>query len=116
MIVFARQNVLSDPPFSRVDLISCRNLMIYLEPSLQNRVVPTLHYALKPGGFLLWGASESVGTFTDLFEPVDRKHKIYLKKPAPTPALRLRLGPPQPGPKKPVAAHKEAALSEGYQG
>ena len=62
MVVFAQQNLLGDPPFSRMDLISCRNLMIYLEPSLQKQVVPTLHYALKPGGFLLLGASESVGT------------------------------------------------------
>jgi two-component system, chemotaxis family, CheB/CheR fusion protein len=89
MVVFARQNLISDPPFSRMDLISCRNLLIYLEPSLQKKALPTFHYALKPGGFLFLGASESIGGFTDLFEPADRKHKIYSKKAAPTPAFHL---------------------------
>lgn len=84
MVVFARQNLIADPPFSRIDLISCRNLLIYLEPSLQQKVFPTFHYALNPHGYLLLGASESVGGFTDLFEPVDRKHKIFAKKTAPT--------------------------------
>jgi len=89
MVVFARQNLITDPPFSRMDLISCRNLLIYLEPSLQKKVFPVFHYALKPGGFLLLGGSESIGTFTDLFEPEDKKHKIYSKKAAPTPAFQL---------------------------
>ena len=87
MVVFARQNLFVDPPFSRMDLISCRNLLIYLGPSLQKKAIPTFHYALKPGGFLLLGASESIGTFTELFEPVDKKFKIYSKKSAPTPPL-----------------------------
>ncbi len=89
MVVFARQNLISDPPFSRMDLISCRNLLIYLEPSLQKKALPTFHYALKPEGFLLLGASESIGGFTDLFEPIDKKHKIYARKTAPTPAFHL---------------------------
>ena len=89
MVVFARQNALSDPPFSRMDLISCRNLLIYLEPDLQKRVLPVFHYALKPGGFLFLGRSESTGGFSDLFEPVDKKHKIYAKKATARPALRL---------------------------
>ena len=80
MVVFARQNLISDPPFSRMDLISCRNLLIYLEPSVQKKAMPTFHYALKPEGFLFLGASESIGSFTDLFEPADKKHKIYVKK------------------------------------
>ncbi len=88
-VVFARQNLINDPPFSRMDLISCRNLLIYLEPSIQKKALPTFHYALKPGGFLMLGASETIGTFTDLFEPVDKKHKIYAKKPAPSPAFHL---------------------------
>jgi two-component system CheB/CheR fusion protein len=83
-VVFARQNIISDPPFSRMDLISCRNLMIYLEPSLQKKALPTFHYALKPEGFLFLGASESIGSFTDLFESVDKKQKIFSKKVAPT--------------------------------
>ena len=89
MVVFARQNLIADPPFSGLDLISCRNLLIYLEPSLQQKAMPTFHYALKPQGYLLLGASESVGEFTNLFEPVDRKHKIFSKKPAPTPGFHM---------------------------
>ena len=80
MCVFARQNVMSDPPFSRIDLISCRNLLIYLEPSEHKRIIPTLHYALKPNGFLFLGASESIGTNADLFTVVDKKNRIFMKK------------------------------------
>jgi len=89
MVVFARQNLIADPPFSRMDLISCRNLLIYLDPSLQQKAMPTFHYALKSQGYLLLGASESVGEFTSLFEPVDRKYKIFSKKPAPSPGFHM---------------------------
>jgi two-component system, chemotaxis family, CheB/CheR fusion protein len=65
MVVFARQNVLADPPFSRLDLICCRNLLIYLEPVLQKQVLPALHYALKPAGVLWLGSSETVGSAYD---------------------------------------------------
>ncbi|MBI3887044.1 MAG: hypothetical protein HY302_15145, partial [Opitutae bacterium] len=88
-VVFARQNLISDPPFSRMDLISCRNLLIYLEPSLQKKLIPTFHYALKPDGVLFLGASESIGGFPDLFVPVDKKQKIFAKKAAPTLAFPL---------------------------
>lgn len=80
MVVFARQNVIADPPFSRLDLISCRNLLIYLEPVLQKRVLPTLHYALRPAGILWLGSSETVGAASDLFTPEDKKHRFYSKK------------------------------------
>jgi two-component system CheB/CheR fusion protein len=90
MCVFARQNLAADPPFSHLDLISCRNVLIYLGPTLQRRVLPIFHYALEPFGFLLLGTTETVGDSHDLFESVDRVHKIYTKKPVPTwPALRL---------------------------
>ncbi len=89
VVVFARQNLIADPPFSRMDLISCRNLLIYLEQALQKKALPTFHYALKPGGFLLLGASESIGEFGDLFETLDRKHRIYSRKPAPTSGFHL---------------------------
>ena len=89
MVVFARQNLISDPPFSRMDLISCRNLLIYLELDLQKQILPTFHYALKPEGVLLLGASESIGGFTDLFEPADKKQKIYLRKSTATPPFHL---------------------------
>ncbi|HVQ14296.1 MAG TPA: chemotaxis protein CheB, partial [Vicinamibacterales bacterium] len=91
-VVFARQNVISDPPFSRMDVISCRNLLIYFEPELQKRVFPVFHYALKPGGFLCLGASESIGAFTELFEPLDKKHKIFAKRAAPTTTFRSPAG------------------------
>ena len=94
MVVFARQNLTADPPFSRMDIISCRNLLIYLEPSLQKKSLPTFHYALKPGGFLILGTSESIGEFNDLFEIVDRKNKIFIKKTAATPPLYLPITPP----------------------
>jgi two-component system CheB/CheR fusion protein len=84
LVVFARQNVINDPPFSRLDLISCRNVMIYFESGLQKKLLPAFHYALKPGGCLLLGASESIGGFTGLFAPLDRKQKIFIKKAAPT--------------------------------
>ncbi len=78
--VFSRHNVLTDPPFSHLDLISCRNLLIYLEPVLQQRVIPTLHYALKPSGTLWLGSSETIGGYPNLFEIRDLRHKIYRKK------------------------------------
>ena len=72
-----------------MDLISCRNLLIYLEPELQNRVLPAFHYALRPGGVLVLSPSEGIGNFTDLFTAVDRKWKIYTIKPSPDSARAL---------------------------
>jgi two-component system, chemotaxis family, CheB/CheR fusion protein len=80
MCIFAKQNLANDPPFSNLDLISCRNLLIYLGPALQKRVIPTLHYALKPEGYLMLGESESLGSFSDQFTLIDKKNKIYQKK------------------------------------
>jgi two-component system, chemotaxis family, CheB/CheR fusion protein len=88
---FARQNITADPPFSRVDLISCRNVLIYLGPQLQKRAMPIFHYALNPGGYLLLGPSETVGVFSDLFELVEKRAKIYAKKIVPgRPEIELR--------------------------
>ncbi len=80
LCIFAKQNLIKDPPFSNMDMISCRNLLIYFGPILQKRTIPTFYYALKPRGYLLLGPSESLGSFEDLFSLVDKKHKIYLKK------------------------------------
>ena len=77
MVVFAVQNVVKDPPFTKLDLLSCRNLMIYLEPVLQNRLIPVFHYSLKPDGILIVSPSESIGSHTELFDPINRKYKIY---------------------------------------
>ncbi|MEG4144615.1 chemotaxis protein CheB [Microcoleus sp. Pol12B5] len=80
LCVFARQDLGSDPPFSNIDLVSCRNVLIYLGESLQKKVMPIFHYSLKPTGFLLLGTSESTGEFSYLFTSVDKKSKIYAKK------------------------------------
>ncbi len=85
--VFARHNVLSDPPFLHLDLLSCRNLLIYLDTALQKRLLPIFHHALNPNGFLLLGTAETIGTFGDLFQPDDKHHKVFSKKPATPRAL-----------------------------
>ncbi|HET6887126.1 MAG TPA: chemotaxis protein CheB [Candidatus Udaeobacter sp.] len=84
---FARQNITADPPFSRLDLISCRNVLIYLSPQLHKHCIPQFHYALNRGGYLILGPAESVGFYDKLFEAVDRKNKIYAKKNVPTPRI-----------------------------
>jgi two-component system, chemotaxis family, CheB/CheR fusion protein len=80
MCVFARHDLTRDPPYSRVDLISCRNLLIYLEPSLQEVVFATFHYALRPDGFLVVGPAEALGASSALFSTLDEKHRIYSRK------------------------------------
>lgn len=78
--IFAKQNVARDPPFSKLDLISCRNLLIYLTPVLQERVLSAFHFALNPGGFLALGGAETIGSSTELFEASDKAGKIFLRK------------------------------------
>ena len=82
MCVFARQNLVVDPPFSRIDLISCRNVLIYLGPDLQRKAIATIHFALRPEGYLILGHSESLRHFPDLFSAVDNQHKFYIGKSA----------------------------------
>jgi two-component system CheB/CheR fusion protein len=86
MCTFARQNVCEDPPFSRLDLISCRNVLIYLGPELQKRCMPIFHYALNREGYLILGPSETVGSANDLFALVDKRNKIYARRNVPVPA------------------------------
>jgi two-component system CheB/CheR fusion protein len=110
MCIFAQHNVLSDPPFSRMDLICCRNLLIYLEPVLQAKVISLFHYAMRPGGFLALGTSEGIGSASNLFATVNRIQKIFSRKtttgrqavtfslehspgPTGTPAIRTSLKP-----------------------
>ncbi|HET9178903.1 MAG TPA: chemotaxis protein CheB [Terriglobia bacterium] len=81
LCIFARHDIGKDPPFSRLDLITCRNLLIYLGPVLQKRILPIFHYALKSTGFLLLGSSETIGTFAEYFSLVDKKHKLYRARP-----------------------------------
>ncbi|HBE79192.1 MAG TPA: chemotaxis protein CheB [Firmicutes bacterium] len=85
MCIFSEQNIIKDPPFSRLDLLSCRNVLIYMGPVLHRKLIPTFHYALKPAGYLMLGTSESIGTFLDLFSLLDPKFKIYSKKAIHTP-------------------------------
>lgn len=87
--VFARHDVTRDPPFSRIDLIMCRNVLIYMDVFLQKRLLAAFHYALKPQGYLMLGSAETVGAQSDLYVPEDKKHRLYSKRPAHVPPLEL---------------------------
>ena len=80
MVVFSEQDVIKDPPFLRLDLISCRNVMIYMGSALQKKLIPLFHYALNPGGKLFLGTSETTGDFSGLFSVLDSKQKLYQRK------------------------------------
>lgn len=80
LCVFARQDLTRDPPFSRLDLIVCRNVLIYLAPAMQKKLMTIFHYALRPTGFLVLGGAETVGPHSDLFAVADKKHRVYIKK------------------------------------
>jgi two-component system CheB/CheR fusion protein len=82
-IIFAVQNVITEPPFSKVDLISCRNLLIYLTSEIQNKLITLFHYALNPEGILFLGTSETIGSMTEIFDVIDSKYKIFKKKEIP---------------------------------
>ncbi len=100
LCIFARQDLSKDPPYSRLDLLICRNVLIYMEPVLQKRLLSFFHYALNPNGYLVLGSSESVGRMSDLFSPVGRDGKIYAKKASSRP---LPLGlPPEPSRPEPL--------------
>jgi two-component system CheB/CheR fusion protein len=92
MLIFSEQDVLKDAPFSKLDLISCRNLLIYLNADLHKKLVPLFHYALKPNGFLILGTSETVGESDDLFAALERKQKIYRRKEDLLGAQRVGMG------------------------
>lgn len=77
MVIFAQQNMIKDPPFTKIDIMVCRNLLIYLTPEIQKKLIPLFHYSLNSGGFLFLGSAESVGNFTDLFKPLNLKSRIY---------------------------------------
>ena len=80
MVVFSLQSVVKDPPFSQLDLASCRNMMIYMDSVLQKKIIPLFHYTLNPGGILFLGTSESIGEHTDLFQPLNSKWKVFQRK------------------------------------
>jgi two-component system CheB/CheR fusion protein len=80
MVIFAPQSVIMDPPFTKLDILSCRNLLIYLAPEMQKKLIPLFHYSLAPGGVLFLGSAETVGTFTDLFAPLSHELRIFRRK------------------------------------
>jgi two-component system CheB/CheR fusion protein len=97
MVMFAQHDVVLDPPFTRLDILSCRNLLIYFDATLQRRILPLFHYSLRPGGLLLLGSAETVGSFGPLFEPVEAKLRLYLRRQTASvagPELLLRSFPP----------------------
>ncbi len=102
MVIFAPHDLIKDPPFSRMDLILCRNLLIYLESELQKQILPLLHYALKPGGILFLGLSETNGAAADLFTPLSKKWKIYRRREAAVVPGRLKFPSSIPTPRRPV--------------
>jgi two-component system CheB/CheR fusion protein len=96
--IFATHNLLNDPPFSRMDLISCQNVLIYIETNPQRKILQSFHYSLKPAGYLLLGKSETIGSSTELFNQADKELKIYTRKDAPpgNPILDFSLRPSYP--------------------
>jgi two-component system CheB/CheR fusion protein len=96
MVLFAPHNILRDPPFSRLNLISCRNLLIYINRQMQQRILEIFHFALKPGGFLFLGTSESADGLTDLFVPVEKKQRIF-RRPDGDATFRGAPALPEPG-------------------
>jgi len=82
MVIFATQNLIMDPPFTKLDVLVCRNLLIYLEPELQKKLLPMFHYSLNPNGILFLGSAETVSTFTDLFSPLDAKSRLFRRRPS----------------------------------
>lgn len=110
-VMFAAHNILRDPPFSKLDLISCRNLLIYLDRQVHNEILEMFHFALRPGGYLLLGSSESADTASHLFSVVDKKQRIYRAKVAArsarfVPALPMGSRPPKPPPGMEAAPEK----------
>lgn len=115
MCLFSPHDVISDPPFSRLDLICCRNLLIYLGPHLQKKLIPLFHYALKPDGFLFLGASETLAGHAELFRPVDARQRLAQRKPARGLALPGRPEPRPPG-TPPAMLAAASGLREGAVG
>lgn len=117
-VIFAPHNVSMDPPFTKLDLITCRNLLIYLTPELQNKLLPLFHYSLNPRGLLFLGSSETVGSASELFAPLDAKSRIYKRREInpralaiefPTPFSPAKSGPLQPQPQRPRASLQSEA-------
>ncbi len=113
MVTFATQNVIMDPPFTKLDILICRNLLIYLTPELQKKLLPLFHYSLNPGGVLFLGSAETVGAFTDLFAPLNSKSRLFRRResvlPAEPVAFPASFAPALPGVPKELTMLKPAA-------
>ena len=126
MVIFAPQNLIMDAPFTKLDLVICRNLLIYLTPELQKKLLPLFHYSLNPGGFLFLGSAETIGEFTDLFAPLAGQTRLYRRReaglraePVAFPAsliARLRVPPPEalPLPQANLQSLAEQLLLQHY--
>lgn len=121
-VLFAKHSLLVDPPFSQIDLISCRNLLIYLDRDVQREILHMFHFALKPGGFLFLGSSESADMCQDLFVPVDKKNRIYRSKAEAQPMRRMPALPRggyvaavATAPTAPIAVQRKVSFSDVHQ-
>jgi len=109
MVIFAPQNLIMDPPFTKLDLLCCRNVLIYFAPEVQKKLVPLFHYNLGPGGILFLGSAETVGGFTDLFAPLGGKSRLFRRQESPLRTEPVEFpasfsAPPAGGPEARVAA------------
>lgn len=122
MLTVAPHNILFDPPFTKLDVVVCRNVLIYLTPEAQKRLLPVFHYSLNPGGFLFLGSAESVGPFFDLYATVDNKRKIYSRKEVfdrtqplnASPIFHMPKREPQPQPVANLQTLAEQAVLQNY--
>ena len=105
LCTFSTHSLIRDPPFSRMNLVSCRNLLIYLDADLQATVIPTFHYSLAPGGVLLLGSSENVTRHEGLFAPLEKEHRIFLRRDGPSPPLKAQ---PRFAPSGPASRSSDA--------
>ena len=113
LCVFARHDLTRDAPFSRLDLVSCRNVLIYLDQTLQQQIFPLFHYALKPDGFLILGPSETIGRSSHLFRILDARHQIYRKQPVPShviPGFSIGGATARPGATETIVAVKPTQI------
>ncbi|MGJ3264934.1 MAG: CheR family methyltransferase [Salinarimonas sp.] len=120
MCIFSPHSVIRDPPFSRIDLVSCRNLLIYFGPQIQEQVLPIFHYALRPNGYLFLGLSENIGHYGDLFAPVNKKLRIFRAREDATTAVHLpalvgRFHPQEAGVRGPERRTGGAALRQAVE-
>ena len=119
MVIFAPQNLVMHPPFTKLDFVTCRNLLIYLDAELQKKLMPLFHYSLNPGGILLLGSAETIGTATDLFTPLEGKLRIYRRldtsRQANLSRIPIRVCTQPSGPRSPHPLRRRASAAPNLQ-